>query len=258
MAARLLLVASTDLQRLPDRLLVGDAAGLGLGMNAELARQLLQRHAQMHFALAPQHHFMCVVIMLEAERGILLDKLGNGAGELDLVLAVVDRDGETIDAGRGFERHQLRGIAFRRRQRFTGAGTFQAAKGDSVAGHGLLQLGRCRAHEREDAGHAAVLALCTMQHGAIRHLTRQHARQRQLAAMRGVEGLQHLHRRAVGLEAQPLRGFGDARRLVAKRFEQALDAGAMLGRAEQHGRDEAIRQLAGEVAEDAVTRRLHV
>ena len=47
-------------------------------------------------------------------------------------------------------------------------------------------------------------------------------------------------------------------RLVAQRLEQAGDAVAGLGRADQHRRDEALAQVAGEVVENLVARRLDV
>ena len=78
MAAGLLLVPPADLLRATDGFLVADAPRLRLGVHAKLGLQLLDGHAQMHFALPPQHHLMCLGIVIERERGIFLDQLGDG------------------------------------------------------------------------------------------------------------------------------------------------------------------------------------
>ena len=55
-----------------------------------------------------------------------------------------------------------------------------------------------------------------------------------------------------------LRRGGHERRLVAERLEQAEDAVAGLGRAEQHRADQPVAQLLAEIVEHPVARRRHV
>jgi hypothetical protein len=60
------------------------------------------------------------------------------------------------------------------------------------------------------------------------------------------------------LELQaPGRGV-DERRLVPQRLQQAQDAVAVLGRAQQHRHDQALAQVLGEIGEHLVARGLHV
>ena len=77
--------------------------------------------------------------------------------------------------------------------------------------------------------------------------------------MGGVEGLEHLRNRAgPSLEAEPSDRLGHAGNFMAQRLQQPTDAVAMLGRAEEHGRDQALRQFARQVLEDNIARRLHL
>ena len=71
-----------------------------------------------------------------------------------------------------------------------------------------------------------------------------------LAAMRGVEGLQHIGDRiAVGLDAEALGGRRDARRLVTQRLHQAQHAVGAGRDAHQHRADQAVAQFLGEILE---------
>ena len=73
---------------LADRLLVG---GLGLGhldLDVVFALQALGRDLEVDLALAPDQHLVGVGVVLDRDRGVLLDQLGDAARQLDLVLAV--------------------------------------------------------------------------------------------------------------------------------------------------------------------------
>ena len=132
------------------------------------------------------------------------------------------------------------------------------AGGDGVAGHGMVELGERDgladagrtallgglAHELEHAGDAAGLALGRLEGRAVGDLAVEHARDRHLAAVRGVQRLDHIGERIVaGLDAEPLGGRRDVGRLVAQRLHQAQHAVGAGRRAHQHRTDQAVAQL---------------
>ena len=87
----------------------------------------------------------------------------------------------------------------------------------------------------EHAGDAAGLALGRQEDRAVADLSVEHARDRHLAAVRGVQRLDHIGDRIVaGLEPEPLRGLGDPGRLVAQRLHQPQHAIGAGGGADQH------------------------
>ncbi len=94
--AGLLLVAAVRLGGLADRLAVGRPGRARLDLHIVLRPQPVQRHAQMHLALPPEHDLVHLGILLEPQRGVLVDELGEGTRQLDLVVAVGggEREGE--------------------------------------------------------------------------------------------------------------------------------------------------------------------
>src|SRR5262245_4332153 len=90
--ARLLLVSTANLDALADGFLVGHLARLGYSVHPIFALEAFERHAQVHLALAPQHHLVRVLGMLEPNRGILLHQTPQRARELHLVLAIFHTD----------------------------------------------------------------------------------------------------------------------------------------------------------------------
>ena len=133
----------------------------------------------------------------------------------------------------------------------------EAAEGDGVAGDRLAAFGGLLAEQREEAGDA-LLVRPAIDGGAVGKAAGQHARERQLAAMRGVEGLGDEGRRRLLVDAEPLSCGFDERDFVPQRLEQAEDAVARLRRAEQHRADQPVAQLLGEIVEHLVARRRHV
>src|SRR5688572_16597835 len=77
--------------------------------------------------------------------------------------------------------------------------------------------------------------------------------------MRRVQRFHDLRqRRAAAVDAEPGAGLSEAGRLVAEGLEKARDAVAAVGRADQHWHYLTLAQLAREVLEDPVARRLDV
>ncbi len=97
----------------------------------------------MHLALAPQYHLVGFLIVIEPQRWILLHQLGDGAGELHLVLAVGNRDGKAIDRPASTERTSWRVLALRRRHRLAGRNILEPAQRHRIAGTGDRDLARC-------------------------------------------------------------------------------------------------------------------
>jgi hypothetical protein len=115
------------------------------------AHELLERHAQMHLALAPQHHLAHVLAVSERDRGVLLDDLGDGSGELNLVLLLL--------GGYCQPEHRLGDICLLDLDRFSllldegvaGLDAVEAAEGYRVAGMSLAALDGLLAHDAENA-----------------------------------------------------------------------------------------------------------
>src|SRR6185312_4016946 len=85
------------------------------------------------------------------------------------------------------------------------------------------------------------------------------ARDRHLAAMRGVESLHRQRDRlAARFDAEPLRRLGDAWRLVPQRLQQTQHTVRAGSYAEQHRGDDAFAQFLGEVVENTIAWRLDI
>ncbi len=101
MPAGLALEAGMAADRLADGLLEGDARAAGGEFQPIDLGQPLDRGLEMDLALAVQHRLVRFQIVLDDEARVLLGDLLQRPGELDLVLAVLERDGERVQRGRG-------------------------------------------------------------------------------------------------------------------------------------------------------------
>src|SRR5205085_36091 len=142
MPARLLLVPAADLHALADGLLVGHLPALGFRIDAVLALQALERNPQVHLALAPQHHLVGVLGVLEAQRGIFFHQPRQRTRQLHLVLAVFDADGNAVDGLWRLGRLDLHAAAFVGRDGLARYDLFQPAERDGVAGPARGALAR--------------------------------------------------------------------------------------------------------------------
>jgi hypothetical protein len=111
----------------------------------------------------------------------------------------------------------------------------------------------------DEAGDAAFGAARADHRVAFGEAAAQDAPDRQLAAMRRMQRFHHLRQRraAVG-HAQASPRLGEGRRFVPQRLEQARHAVAAIGRTDQHRDHVTLAQLARQIVEDAVARRLDV
>ena len=92
MAAGLLLVAAALGDRFADGLLIADRRRLRFDVDAEAVLEPLQRDAQMHLALPPQHDVVGLRVVDHRQRRILLVQPQQRLAELDVVLAIVRRE----------------------------------------------------------------------------------------------------------------------------------------------------------------------
>ena len=189
--ARLLLVAAALGDRLADGFAIADARAPPLDRDAEAIGEPLGRDAQVHLALAPQHDFVRLGIVDHRDRGVLVDQLGERLAELDVVLALLgrDRDGEHRRDGLHLGDRLVRRLAGR--ERVAGLCPVELAERDRVARRGGGPLLMRGAHELEHAGDPARLVGRRMQRRAVGKLAGEHARDRQLAAMRVWKRLEH-------------------------------------------------------------------
>ena len=126
-AAGLLLVPAALDDALADGFAVADARLAALDGDAVTVAETLGGDAQVHLALAPQHHLMRLRIVHDGDRRVFLGKLVERLAEFDVVLALLrrDRDGQ----------HRRVGLDL------GDSGMGLLARGQRVAGPGLVELG---------------------------------------------------------------------------------------------------------------------
>ena len=163
-----------------------------------------------------------------------------------------------VAGGRGAARRGF-GRPFAVAKAIAGQEAFETGEGDRVALLGARQFGRDRAHQPRDAGDTLFAAARTGDGRAVGEGAAQHARDRQFAAMGGVDGAHDLGERRAGLgDAEPPPHLWRRRRFVAQRFQQPGHAMAGGRRADHQRHDVALAQFLGEIDEHAVARRLDV
>ena len=98
-----------------------------------------------------------------------------------------------------------------------------------------------------------------MQRRAVIEMAGEQPRQRQLAAVLQMQGLEHIGQRfLLRRRAEPLRRLGNAGRFMPQRLHQPQHAVFARRRAQQHRADQAFAQFAGEIVEHSIARRLDV
>src|SRR5690606_13676652 len=118
----------------------------------------LQRDPEMHLALALDQRLARILRVGDAQRRVLLDRLLESGGELDVVLPPGRSDGDAEHRVGHGEVEELRRRRLAGRKRHAGAGTVELAEADRLAGlRGLALLGVAAGHP-ENAGDAAGLA----------------------------------------------------------------------------------------------------
>ena len=128
-AARLLLVPAADLDALADRLLVGHAGAACDSASTPYLR--LSRSSATRRCISPWPHSTIWCVSLACSRlseGSSSISLASAPGQLHLVLAVLDADGDAVDGLRRLGRLDLRAAALLGRQRLAGIASSPAGR----------------------------------------------------------------------------------------------------------------------------------
>ena len=190
-AAALLLELALGLGGAGDRLPVGDAHFVGVDLDAELARQLLERDRDVGLAHAVQHGLVRLGVAVDANDGIFFLQLVQRVGELVLVGLVLGADCDREQRlGRrehvDLERRALRG------EHVAGTGRRQLGDGGDVAGRHLVDRVLLLAPHREQLVHALVaLGARVGEHFVVLHRALQHLEEVHVADVRVDDRLEH-------------------------------------------------------------------
>ena len=192
-------------------------------------------------------------ILLEQQRRVFLAQLGDRAGELDLVLAVLRPRPRGDRPASAFRfRHGRRRI-WRWTSRSPVANGSSRASATRSPACAALRLICLSPHSAKMPPMRPSRPPVAMQHRAIFQRTAQHPRQRKLAAMAAMDGLEHLHHRvAARRQAGTRRRRLNLRHIMAHRLQQPAHAIVAVGRADQHRHHQAFRQFAPKAAEHFV------
>ena len=264
-SARLLLVLALDVgRRAVDRLAVRHPHVLGVDVDTELARQLLEGDLKMRLAGSPQDRLVRLLVAIDDERAVFLLQPVERVGQLVLVGLRAGEDGRRQDGRRvrdGLDRHRLA----LRGQGVTGGGGGQLRDGADVAGGHLGQLLLLLAPKGEQAVKTLVGARARVPQVVVGpNRARQHLEQRDVADVRVGDRLEHESQRLgvrVGLDLD----FGvagrdrdgrpvDRRRAdLADEVGEAVDGHVGGGRADGHREHrrggDAVGQAALELVE---------
>jgi hypothetical protein len=144
-------------------------------------------------------------------------------------------------------------------QCLAGPGVVELAEADGISGFRGPALLRGVAGELEHTRYAPGFSFRRIEGDTVTDRAIEDARDRKLAAMLGLERLDHVGDRiAVARHFQALQGLGNAGNFVSQRLQQAPDAVRAARDAEKHRTNSAFAQLLREVVEDSVSRRLDV
>ena len=158
-------------------------------------------------------------------------------------------------------------------RRDLGGGRGDLAVGEAVAGREALEPGegdrvaflrprhfrRGRAHQSRQAADAFLDLMRVDDGRAVGERAAQHPRQRQFAAMGGVDGADDLRqRRSLFVDSEPHARVTDGRRLVPDGLQEPRDPVTLGRRSHQHRHHMAFTQFARQIVEDEVLRRVDV
>src|ERR1700722_3394755 len=211
-AAGLFLVPAALHHALPDGLAVANRRLAPLPRHAIAIAEPFGGDAQVHFALAPQHHFVRLRIVHDDDRRIFLGELVERLAELDVVLALFCRNRDRQHRRGRLDLGDRRVRLFAGAERVAGLGLVELGKADGIADRRRAALLARLTGEFEHAGATTGLLVAGHENRTVAGLAGEHADDRHLAAVRGVLGLEHI---ADGggtrrLDAEPLRRLGDA------------------------------------------------
>src|SRR5215470_9301375 len=141
----------------------------------------------MHLALPPQHHLAHVLAMGEGNRGVLLDDLGDGCSEFNLVLLLLGGDSEAEHPLGNRATLNLELAAFLLRKGVADLDAVEPTERDGVAGLGFTALHGLLAHQGKDARDPLIVS-SAIQGRAIGEGSGENASERELTAVCGMEG----------------------------------------------------------------------
>src|ERR1700676_2828816 len=119
----------------------------------------------------PPDHFVGLRIVLDGDRGIFLGELVQRLAELDVVLALLGRDGDGEHRRIGLDFGERGMGLFAAGKRVAGLGLVELGEGDGLADRGRSALLGALADELEHAGDAAGLIVAGQQRRAVASLT---------------------------------------------------------------------------------------
>ena len=154
---------------------------------------MLGCHAQVHFALAPDHHLVAFGIVHHTERRVFLGQLGESRAELDVVLALLGAAPRSrAPAHRALPCTSAARACLPDDSVSPVLACVEFAECDRLADRGLPAFLEMLAHELEHPGHASGIGSgVTRKRCAVAGLAAEQAGDRHLAAVRGMESLQH-------------------------------------------------------------------
>src|ERR1700722_19290221 len=109
MPARLLFVSSSHPDGVTNRFPVGNRRFVRLDGYAEAVGEPLGGHAQVHLALPEQLQFRHLGVLDIRQPAVLIAEFGQRAGEPNLVLSILDADGDSLSCRRSASRRAERG-----------------------------------------------------------------------------------------------------------------------------------------------------
>ena len=140
MAARLFFVSSSHRDGVANRFPIGDGRFVRLDGYAEAVGEPLGGHAQVHFALPEQLQFRHLRVLDIRQRPVLFAKFGQRAGEPNLVLSILDADGDFLSCRRSASRRAGRWSGSPVSDAIAGGKVFQPRESDGVALFGAGQF----------------------------------------------------------------------------------------------------------------------
>ncbi len=191
-ATRLFLVTAALDDALLDGFAIADGGLVRRDHHAVAVGEPLGGNPQVHFALPPSHDLVRLRVVHDADRGVLLEQPVQRLAELDVVLALLGGDRKRQHRRQRRDPGERRMRLLAGGERIAGVGVIELAQRDGVAGLCFVALLGILAEQLEHPGNASGFLLGGDEAGAVADPPVEHARDRHLAAVRGVKGFHHV------------------------------------------------------------------
>ena len=263
-AAGLAHEATIALGRTPDGLAVGDLRLAHVGGDLELAHHAVDEHVEVELAHARDEGLSRLLVVVDAEGGVLFGEPLQGHGQLVLVSLGLGLDGDLDDGLREDHRLEDHGVVDIA-EGVAGVGLLEADRGGDVAGSDLVDLLARVGVELDDATDALPLVLArVVDVGAGLELAAVDTEEGQLAH-EGIGGDLEGQRRegllvvdgagdlvALHVRARDGRHVERAGQVVHDRVEHGLDALVLEGRAREHRHDAVLERAQAQAVANLV------